>query len=122
MAYQDAMPEAAKTNQKGGIWDQLAAMVVIPSSQGWSKICSFCSTTLLFIEQGGWCCGQGRYRLPRLPLSDNLLDPLLQRYEGQLSRMSRRLNNLFAFSAIGSTGRFVPSRDLRMLSLGVILF
>ncbi|KAB8235605.1 uncharacterized protein BDW43DRAFT_308941 [Aspergillus alliaceus] len=41
-----------------------------------------------------------------------MADPLLLRYEGQLSRMSRRLNNLFAFSAIGTTGRFVPFHGL----------
>ncbi|KAB8073570.1 hypothetical protein BDV29DRAFT_175199 [Aspergillus leporis] len=43
----------------------------------------------LFTEQDGWCCGQRRSQLPRLPPFDDLLGPLLQRYEGQLSRMSR---------------------------------
>ncbi|EAW24642.1 uncharacterized protein NFIA_101260 [Aspergillus fischeri NRRL 181] len=61
-------------------WDRLAAMVVTPFSQGWSRICSFCSTALLSTEEDGWCCGQGRKRLPRLPACDDLLHPFLERY------------------------------------------
>lgn len=40
---------------------------------------------------------------PFAPAAQSLLD----RYHGRLSSMSRRLNNLFAFSAIGTTGQFV---------------
>ncbi|KAA8641994.1 hypothetical protein EYZ11_013482 [Aspergillus tanneri] len=33
---------------------------------------------------------------------------LLDQHQGHVSQISRRLNNLFAFSAIGTTGRYVP--------------
>ncbi|KAF7113861.1 hypothetical protein CNMCM5793_004916 [Aspergillus hiratsukae] len=93
-------------------WDQLARMVVSRFSQDWSRTCSFCTTTLLSTEDDGWCCNQGRKRLPRLPACDDLLGSLLDLYQGRVSQMSRRLNNLFAFSAIGTTGRFVPFQGL----------
>ncbi|KAF7174438.1 hypothetical protein CNMCM6106_008742 [Aspergillus hiratsukae] len=87
-------------------------MVVSRFSQDWSRTCSFCTTTLLSTEEDGWCCNQGRKRLPRLPACDDLLDSMLDLYQGRVSQMSRRLNNLFAFSAIGTTGRFVPFQGL----------
>lgn len=62
---------------------------------------------LLSLELDSWCCNQGQKRLPKLPLCEELLRPLLDRYGDRLLAMSRRLNNLFAFSAIGTTSRFV---------------
>ncbi|KAF5857812.1 hypothetical protein ETB97_005221 [Aspergillus alliaceus] len=73
-------------------WDELAAMVVTP-----------------FPSAGP---GPAPSAVPPFYLQSKMADPLLLRYEGQLSRMSRRLNNLFAFSAIGTTGRFVPFHGL----------
>jgi hypothetical protein len=53
---------------------------------------------------------KGKYPPPGLPPCDDLLEPLLQRHENHLSRMSRALNEGFAFSALQATGRFVPFR------------
>jgi hypothetical protein len=41
-----------------------------------------------------------------------LIQPLLNQYGGRLSNQSHHLNYLFAFSAIGTTGRFVPFQGL----------
>lgn len=85
---------------------------VAPFHQDWSKHCSFCGVALLSQESDGWCCNKGRRRLPNLPGCEGLLQPLLDRYSGRLSAISRRVNNLFAFSAIGTTGRFVQFQGL----------
>jgi hypothetical protein len=85
---------------------------VSPFHWDWSKHCSFCVVTLLSQESDGWFCNKGRRRLPRLPECEELLQPLLDRYSGRLSAISRRVNNLFAFSAIGTTGRFVQFQGL----------
>lgn len=85
---------------------------VTPFHQDWSKHCSFCGVALLSQESDGWCCNKGRRRLPNLPQCEELLRPLLDRYSGRLSALSRRVNNLFAFSAIGTTGRFVHFQGL----------
>ncbi|KAF5855815.1 hypothetical protein ETB97_008419 [Aspergillus alliaceus] len=56
-------------------WDQLAAMIVTPFSQGGSRTCTFCSATVLSTEQDSCCCGQERNCLPCLPPSNDPLDP-----------------------------------------------
>ena len=48
----------------------------------------------------------------RLPPFDDRPGPLVEPYSGQLSHINRRLNNLFAFSAIGTDGVFVPFQGL----------
>jgi hypothetical protein len=88
-------------------WLRLAQIKITPFIQKWSKTCSYCGISLLSTEKNGWCCNQGRLHLPQLPSCETLLEPLLNQYQGHLSRMSRRLNNLFAFSAIGTTGHFM---------------
>lgn len=88
-------------------WKRLFQATVRPFSQDWSKDCSFCGVLLLSTEADGWCCQRGRRRLPRLPPFAPAVQSLLDRYQGRLSSMSRRLNNRFAFSAIGTTGQFV---------------
>ncbi|KAN0074003.1 hypothetical protein V8E54_007940 [Elaphomyces granulatus] len=59
-----------------------------------SSTCSFCGIALLSQERDGWCCHRGRLRLPQLPPCDDLLRQLDDRYGRDLSRISRRLNNL----------------------------
>ncbi|KAF3405665.1 ATP-dependent DNA helicase PIF1 [Penicillium rolfsii] len=88
-------------------WKCLARAVVRPFTQDWSKDCSFCGVLLLSTEADGWCCQRGHRRLSHLPPFAPAVQSLLDRYQGRLSSMSRRLNNLFAFSAIGTTGQFV---------------
>lgn len=88
-------------------WTRLVQNKVIPFSQEWSRVCSFCGIGLLSTEANGWCCNNGRTHLPQLPSCDGLLKSLLKLCPRQLSHLSRRLNNLFAFSAIGVAGRFV---------------
>jgi hypothetical protein len=98
-------------------WEHMSRMEVTPFSQDWFRSCSFCGHGLLSQERDGWCCRRGRLRLPPLPLCDDLFRQLEEQYGRQLSRVSRRLNNLFAFSAIGTTGRFV---DFQGLANGVL--
>ncbi|KAJ6003691.1 hypothetical protein N7522_006383 [Penicillium canescens] len=88
-------------------WKLLAQAAVRPFSQDWSRDCSFCGVLLLSTEADGWCCRRGRRCLPHLPPFTPAVQSLLDRYQGRVSAMSRRLNNLFAFSAIGTTGQFV---------------
>ncbi|KAJ6038891.1 hypothetical protein N7460_007608 [Penicillium canescens] len=88
-------------------WTRLTQAAVRPFSQDWSKDCSFCGIPLLSTEADGWCCRRGRRRLPHLPPFTPAVQSLLRRYQGRVSAMSRRLNILFAFSAIGTTGQFV---------------
>ncbi|KAJ6041223.1 uncharacterized protein N7446_010881 [Penicillium canescens] len=88
-------------------WKLLAQAAVRPFSQDWSRDYSFCGVLLLSTEADGWCCRRGRRRLPHLPPFTPAVQSLLDRYQGSVSAMSRRLNNLFAFSAIGTTGQFV---------------
>ncbi|KAJ6038801.1 hypothetical protein N7460_007518 [Penicillium canescens] len=88
-------------------WTRLTQAAVRPFSQDWSKDCSFCGIPLLSTEADGWCCRRGRRRLPHLPPFTPAVQSLLDRYQGRVSAMSRRLHNLFVFSAIGTTGQFV---------------
>jgi hypothetical protein len=93
-------------------WEHLKQMRIWSFYQDWSRRCSFCNIPLLSSERDGWCCNRGQRQLPSLPQCDLLLQQLLDLHQGRVSQMSRRLNNLFAFSAIGTTGRFVPFRGL----------
>jgi hypothetical protein len=51
----------------------------------------------------GWCCESGTRRLPRLPPYPAAFQLWLDSTPIPVSSVSRRLNNLFAFSAIGAT-------------------
>ncbi|KAJ5966636.1 hypothetical protein N7481_013350 [Penicillium waksmanii] len=88
-------------------WKRLTQAAVRHFSQDWSKDCPFRGILLPSTEADGWCCRRGRRRSPHLPPFTPAVQSLLDQYQGRLSSMSRRLNDLFAFSAIGTTGQFV---------------
>lgn len=88
-------------------WERLLQARVVPFHQDWSRSCSYCGIILLSTEADGWCCHRGRRLLPRLPPFGPPVQRVFDLHQGRLSAMSRRLNNLFAFSAIGTTGQFV---------------
>jgi hypothetical protein len=70
----------------------------------WNRICRFCGIKLLTGEEHGWCCNRGQSIAPRLPSYPPELEALAR--SGQLSHISRKLNNLFCFTAIGTTHGF----------------
>ncbi|KAA8912771.1 hypothetical protein FN846DRAFT_753313, partial [Sphaerosporella brunnea] len=70
--------------------------------------CSFCGSLLLSVEEDGWCCHEGKYKRERLPPYPEPFFSELQRDTERYSALSRRLNSLFAFTAIGTTGEFLP--------------
>jgi hypothetical protein len=72
---------------------------------GWARNCSICGSQLLDQEKNGWCCNQGRWRLPRLEPYPAAFADFLNQNAQALQEHARTLNNLFAFSAIGYTGR-----------------
>jgi hypothetical protein len=80
--------------------------------QTWSNHCPYCSATLLSKEQVGWCCSNGKKRLPQLPAYPVAFQHYLNTRPQLISPISRRLNNLFAFSAIGTTQGFVNFHSL----------
>ncbi|KAJ8580113.1 hypothetical protein M405DRAFT_692092, partial [Rhizopogon salebrosus TDB-379] len=70
--------------------------------------CQYCSALLLKGENNSFCCNNGACITPRLPplpphIRNILSSPTLSR---NLSQLSRRLNNLFSFTAIGSSKGF----------------
>ena len=74
----------------------------------WTKTCHSCGARLLSSENSTFCCNNGERttqvnQLPRLPgeMRGLLYDV---RTSSVISGNSRRLNNLFAFTAIGFTG------------------
>ncbi|KAF8473836.1 hypothetical protein BDZ91DRAFT_339952 [Kalaharituber pfeilii] len=90
-------------------WDKLPLDIeyFTITSISWSHICTFCNTQLLNTEKNGWCCEKGKYNLPLLrPLPVTFQD-LLHNNLINFSALSRVANNLFAFTAIGSTGEFI---------------
>ncbi|KAE9372835.1 hypothetical protein N431DRAFT_483523 [Stipitochalara longipes BDJ] len=72
-------------------WERLSDLHVIPFQQKWSKVCTYYSAPLLSKEK----------------LDGAVTARWLDRASGIISSISRRLNNLFAFSAIGATEGFV---------------
>jgi hypothetical protein len=72
---------------------------------GWARSCSTCASPLLDQEKDGWCCNQGRWWLPPLEPYPAAFADFLDQNAQALQEHARTLNNLFAFSAIGYTGR-----------------
>jgi hypothetical protein len=71
----------------------------------WARACSKCSSQLLDQEKDGWCCNQGRWQLDPLEPYPAAFADFLDQNAQALQEHARTLNNLFAFSAIGYTGR-----------------
>lgn len=74
----------------------------------WDRRCNFCNALLLRGEDYDWCCHRGLWRIPPLPpLPPNVAVLLADLNESKdISTLSRRLNNLFCFTAIGASGGF----------------
>jgi hypothetical protein len=88
-------------------WDRLAQNVVEVARFVWSHFCSWCGASLLSTEQDGWCCRQGKYKRTPLPPYPAYFSAELERFPEKYSALSRRLNTLFAFTAMGTTGEFL---------------
>lgn len=73
----------------------------------WSTICPCCGARLLSTENSSLCCSNGTRRVPRLTPLPNEIRSLLENPSKarDISSSSRRLNNLFSFTAIGFTGQ-----------------
>ncbi|KAN0083432.1 hypothetical protein V8E54_002520 [Elaphomyces granulatus] len=108
------------THRHTDIWQSIIPLVgtsesdgVTPFSQDWSRSCSFCGIVLLSQEQA--VVVYHGYR------------PVMI-FSSQLSRISRRFNNVFAFSTIDTSGRklalkFIPSYGqgrMRPISLCIL--
>lgn len=72
----------------------------------WSHHCSFCETQLLKSEDNGWCCLRGKHIVPRLPPYPAIVEETFASHQAVLCSISRKLNNLFAFTILGVTGGF----------------
>lgn len=79
----------------------------------WSRMCRHCGALLLSGELPAFCCNGGKNIIPPLPplppqLSAIVSDATTSR---GISAGSRRLNNLFSFTAIGATQGFAQFRS-----------
>ena len=70
----------------------------------WDHHCSYCGALLLTGEHDGFCCSNGKKKTPRLPPLPPRILSISQ--ERNISPYSRRLNNLFSFTAIGASKGF----------------
>ncbi|CAG8452468.1 1586_t:CDS:2 [Scutellospora calospora] len=71
----------------------------------WDRKCRYCLTMLLTGELLDFCCNHGKRIIPRLlpyPTSINNITK-----NSNISTLSRKLNALFSFIAIGAQGQFV---------------
>jgi hypothetical protein len=69
----------------------------------WS-LCTFCNAPILKGETKLSCCSRGRLTVPSLPELPPRIVQLTK--EEEISTKSRKLNNLFCFTAIGATEGF----------------
>jgi hypothetical protein len=74
------------------------------SSPTWNQSCTYCGIQLLQGEENGWCCNKGKTIAPPLPPLPPAFVQLSQRRD--ISSLSRKLNNLFTFTAIGTSNGF----------------
>lgn len=74
----------------------------------WNRTCTKCGAMLLSSELNSFCCNNGKNIVPRLPPLPAHLTNITTRPE--CSSISRRLNNLFAFTAIGASKGFQKFR------------
>jgi hypothetical protein len=74
----------------------------------WNHSCPLCGALILKGESKDWCCNHGKWRIPPLPPLPPNIEAVLENRElsKDISGISRRLNNLFCFTAIGATGGF----------------
>jgi hypothetical protein len=74
----------------------------------WDRTCPHCNARLMKGERNEWCCSGGKSVVPPLPPLPANMVVMLQDHglSKDISALSRRLNNLFSFTAIGATGGF----------------
>lgn len=73
----------------------------------WGRRCQYCGIKLLTGESGGFCCGsRGKHLsgVPSLPRQAPEIEWLYT--QPNISRMSRKLNLMFSFAAMETTGAF----------------
>ena len=90
-------------------WSNLPTLRCHTPKICWSHSCTFCNTKLLNTERNGWCCNQGKYiqnLQPLHPLPTSIID-LCYNPDIHFSWLCRRINSLYAFTAIGTTGSFI---------------
>lgn len=80
----------------------------------WSRSCNFCGVQLLTVEEPGFCCGKnGKYlqQVPALPPQSREINWLVM--QPGISQLLRKLNLLFSFAAMETTGSFqrMPGPD-----------
>jgi hypothetical protein len=78
---------------------------VEPYKPTWGAPCTLCHSPLLSSEKNGWCCAQGKYKLPNLQQYPPAFDAFLRQNIQHIQPYARTLNNLFAFTAIGFSGK-----------------
>ena len=89
-------------------WTKMKSISPKLNQSSWTKFCRYCGCILLSLEANGWCCNNGKLCRPMLPEYPNFFESELSRRPALYSSLSRRINALFAFSAIGTTGAFLP--------------
>lgn len=72
----------------------------------WDRLCAYCGARLLRGEEISFCCQKGRKVVPALPALPQNISSIAAEQPGQISNLSRRINNLFCFTAIGATSGF----------------
>ena len=88
-------------------WHRLQEIRPSPILLYWDHNCSWCGSMLLSSEKDGWCCHQGRYIHPRIYGYTLRYTQYCQQHSAEVNRISRALNRLFCFSAMGTTGNFI---------------
>ena len=85
----------------------------------WFHRCTYCNTYLLNSERNGWCCNQGKYLqgLSSLSPLPTTISELCNNHEIQFSWLSRHINSLYAFTAIGITGEFIHFTGLSNIAI-----
>jgi len=86
-------------------WNTLDPSTVRTINHKWNRNCRHCGTPLLTGETSSYCCGSGKYTLQKLPELPNEMRDVYENAE--FSHLSRKLNALFTFTAIGVDGHFV---------------
>lgn len=90
-------------------WQRLSTIYSSTYNLSWSHNCTYCGIRLLNSERNGWCCNNGKYYSRLQPLQPLLstLTNLCNTQDLHFSWLSRRINNLYAFTALGTTGKFI---------------
>ncbi|CAG8496235.1 7053_t:CDS:2 [Cetraspora pellucida] len=85
--------------------DSLNKTTIMPLTFLWDRRCDICSTTLLTGEMPEFCCNRGKRILPSLPPYPMEINDIINNCN--VSTLSRKLNMLFSFTAIGVQGQFL---------------